>query len=400
MVLVWVFGLERRIVILFFAVVVMMFISVYQYSWSLFADAFMTVFSWDTAVVGLAFTIFTYTATFIQPFSGFLADNYGARRVSMIASVICGFGLIFSSMVESPLLLYLAYGFGGFGVGILYGVSTALAVKWFPEKRGFATGIVVFGFGSGAALFNLIIQWLLSIYGLSFTLKILGLIMLLVTFSASLLYVYPERGVERSRPSFELGFNVRGMLSTWQWYLIYVSFTFTVAIVLVFAAQLKFLAKYFGISSYYLNLALTLFPVGNGLSRILAGFISDRIGRVKCMFIFYVLLGISTLALVFFGFNPILFVCLSFIVALFGGSPFALYPSIIGDYYGSRYATTNYGLTYTAKAWAGLISGWLTGYLYMVFDSYNQILLFLSFSSMVAGFSSLLLKPPNPSVKC
>ncbi|MCR6692627.1 MAG: MFS transporter, partial [archaeon YNP-LCB-003-016] len=315
--------MERRVLILLFAVVVMMFISVYQYSWSLFADAFSMVFGWDAATVGLAFTIFTYTATFIQPLSGFLADNYGARKVSMFASVVCGFGLIFSSMVGSPMLLYLAYGFGGFGVGILYGVSTALAVKWFPEKRGFATGIVVFGFGSGAALFNLIIQWLLSIYGLSFALKILGLGMLLVTLIASLFYVYPEGRVERSRSSSSFDFNMKGMVSTWQWYLIYVSFTFTVAIVLIFAAQLKFLAKFFGISGYYLNLALTLFPVGNGLSRILAGFISDRIGRVKCMFIFYLLLGVSTMALVFLGFNPFLFVCLSFVVALFGGSPFA-----------------------------------------------------------------------------
>ncbi|MCR6692160.1 MAG: MFS transporter, partial [archaeon YNP-LCB-003-016] len=116
-------------------------------------------------------------------------------------------------------------------------------------------------------------------------------------------------------------------------------------------------------------------------------------------FIFYLLLGVSTMALVFLGFNPFLFVCLSFVVALFGGSPFAFYPSIIGDYYGSRYATANYGLTYTAKAWAGLISGWLTGYLYMVFGSYDQILLFLSFSSIAAGFASLLLKPPKPPVE-
>jgi OFA family oxalate/formate antiporter-like MFS transporter len=391
--------LERRVLILLFAVVVMMFISVYQYSWSLFADAFSMAFGWDAATVGLAFTIFTYTATFIQPLSGFLADNYGARKVSMVASIVCGFGLIFSSMVGSPMLLYLAYGFGGFGVGILYGISTALAVKWFPEKRGFATGIVVFGFGSGAALFNLIIQWLLSIYGLSFALKILGLSMLLVTLIASLFYIYPEGRVEHSRSSSSFDFNMKGMVSTWQWYLIYVSFTFTVAIVLIFAAQLKFLARSFGISGYYLNLALTLFPVGNGLSRILAGFISDRIGRVKCMFIFYLLLGVSTMALVFLGFNPFLFVCLSFVVALFGGSPFAFYPSIIGDYYGSRYATANYGLTYTAKAWAGLISGWLTGYLYMVFGSYDQILLFLSFSSIAAGFASLLLKPPKPTVE-
>lgn len=376
------------------AVFVMMVISVYQYSWSLFADAMISLFGWDSATVGLTFTIFTYTATFIQPFSGFLADVYGARKISILASIICGFGFILSSIANSPMLLYLFYGFGGLGVGMLYGISTALAVKWFPEKRGFATGIVVFGFGSGAAIFNILIQWLISNYGLSLAFQFIGFLILLVTIPSSLLYSYPKSSSSVKR-SVNSDFKPLNMILTWQWPLIYFSFTFTVAIVLVFAAQLKMLAKWFNISGWYLNMALLLFPIGNGFSRIFAGFVSDRIGRVKSMFLFYLLLGLSTIALIYFGGDPNLFVALSFIVALFGGSPFAFYPAIIGDYYGSSYATANYGLTYTAKAWAGFISGWLTGYLYMIFGSYHQILLFLAFASIFSAFISLILKPPK-----
>jgi OFA family oxalate/formate antiporter-like MFS transporter len=92
-----------------------------------------------------------------------------------------------------------------------------------------------------------------------------------------------------------------------------------------------------------------------------------------------------------------LFVATVFIAALLGGAPFALYPSTIGDYYGTGYATTNYGFTYTAKAWAGLISGWLSGYLVIQFGSYRVVLVLLAIGSLVAAVISnpRLMQPPQ-----
>lgn len=134
-----------------------------------------------------------------------------------------------------------------------------------------------------------------------------------------------------------------------------------------------------------------------GLSRVFAGTVSDRIGREKTMMIFYSLLGLSILSFVLFGHIPVLFVVIVFTAALLGGAPFALYPATIGDYYGSRYSTTNYGITYTAKAWAGLISGWLSGYLFMEFGSYRLPLVLVALGSLVAAVLSnpRLLKAPD-----
>jgi OFA family oxalate/formate antiporter-like MFS transporter len=89
-----------------------------------------------------------------------------------------------------------------------------------------------------------------------------------------------------------------------------------------------------------------------------------------------------------FGHIPVLFIVIVFIAALLGGAPFALYPATIGDYYGSRYATTNYGITYTAKAWAGLISGWLSGYLVMKYGSYSPPLVVVAICSLMAAVLS------------
>jgi len=382
--------------------IVMMIISIYQYSWFLFSYAIQRELHWDLATVGLTFTVFAYAATFVQPFSGFIADSYGPTRVALAASVTTGAGFVLLSFAASPGLLYLFYGLGGLGVGVLYGISTACAVKWFPERRGFATGLIVFGFGAGTAIFNFFIQDMLEVLGTKTSFLYIGLFMWMVLVPLSLFSKYPPEGWFPSSGSEKHGtkgskdFHPAEMLKTYPWFLIYFSFVATVSIVLVFGAQMKMLAKEFDIPAGYFSLLLVMFPLGNGLSRVLAGSVSDRIGREKTMMIFYCVLGLAILALVFFGRSPVLFVCLVFVAALLGGAPFALYPATIGDYYGAKYFTTNYGITYTAKAWAGLAAGWLSGYLVMKFGSYKVPLVLVAVGSLFAASLSnpRLLKAP------
>ncbi len=114
------------------------------------------------------------------------------------------------------------------------------------------------------------------------------------------------------------------------------------------------------------------------------------------MVFFYTLLGLSIFGLLKLGDVPLAFLTLVFMAALLGGAPFALYPATVGDYYGARYSTVNYGITYTAKAWAGLISGWLSGYFVAQFGSYKAPLTLVAICSLVAAFFSnpRLMKPP------
>ncbi|RPJ42170.1 MAG: MFS transporter [Deltaproteobacteria bacterium] len=374
---------------------VMMVISIYQYSWSLFAYSLAQEFKWDLATIGLTFTVFAYTATFIQPFSGYIADSFGPRKVSVFASVLVGLGFLLSSSASSPGQLYFFYGLGGVGVGILYGLSTASAIKWFPDKRGFATGLVVFGFGAGTAIFNWMIQGSLEANGFRTTLQYLGFLMLGVLVPASFFYKFPppqwmpqSKGGDKKSTSQLVEYKPAAMMGTYQWYLIYFCFAFTVSIVLLFGAQMKMVAKEYRLPKEYFDLLLVIFPLGNGLSRVVAGAVSDRVGREKTMVIFYGFLGFSILALLLFGTHPFFFVVIVFIAALLGGAPFALYPATVGDYYGSKYSTVNYGITYTAKAWAGLISGWLSGYFVSQMGSYRIPLIIIAICSLLAAFFS------------
>src|SRR4030042_2032024 len=95
--------------VLFASFFIMMIISIYQYSWFLFAYAIQNRFSWDLATIGLTFTVFTYAATFIQPLSGFIADTYGPRRIAVAASFLVAGGFIAASFTKSPHYLYIVY---------------------------------------------------------------------------------------------------------------------------------------------------------------------------------------------------------------------------------------------------------------------------------------------------
>lgn len=399
--------LKYRWILIFIALSVKMIISIYQYSWFLFAYSINHELGWDLATVGLTFTIFVMATTFIQPFSGLIADTHGPRSVAVLGSLTTAAGLILSSFATEPWELYLFYGLGGLGSGSLNGISTATAIKWFPDKRGVATGIVEFGFGAGTALFNWIIQVLLDSGGFKSTFLYLGLFMLFVLLPFSLFYKYPTEG---SFSHLNLSTNkvIRTskdykpleIFGTYQWYLIYFSFTFTIAVVLMFGAQLKTLAQEYHVPRSYFSMLLVLFPLGNGLSRIVAGAVSDKIGREYTMLTFYSLLGLAILSLANFGYVPAFFVGMVFIAALLGGSPFVLYPSSVGDYYGIRYSTTNFGILITAKAWAGLVSGWFSGFLAAQFGSYRVPLIALSVCSFVAAICSnpKFMKPPSRQI--
>jgi OFA family oxalate/formate antiporter-like MFS transporter len=299
------------------------------------------------------------------------------------------------------MILYFIYGAGGLGVGVLYGVSTASAIKWFPRKRGFATGIIVFGFGAGTALFNWIIQRVLETSGVRTAFLYVGIVMLVILVPLSLVYRYPQNPVhkEKSTVKTDTDENMKplAMLGTYQWYIIFFSFIATVSIVLIFGAQMKMLAEEFALPRSYFQVVLVLFPLGNGLSRVIAGAISDRIGREKTMVLFFSLLAVAIITFIIFGRIPFLFVLIVFLAALLGGSPFALFPATIGDYYGSRFSATNYGITYTAKAWAGLISGWLSAYLAEKLGSYQYLLAIIAICSLAAAVlcSPKILRPPK-----
>jgi OFA family oxalate/formate antiporter-like MFS transporter len=153
---------QARWVILAAATLGMMFIGLYQYSWTLFVKPIGNELKTNLVAVQLTFTIFTTIMTFTQPLAGMVADKRGPFYLNLLGGAISGAGLVASSYANSVETLYLTYGIGSIGVGILYATAVGAANKWFPDRRGLATGFASFGYGFGAAVVNPLLSSLIG----------------------------------------------------------------------------------------------------------------------------------------------------------------------------------------------------------------------------------------------
>lgn len=391
------------------AIACMMLGSLYQYSWALFVLPINEEFRWGFPAIQLTFTIYTWVATWVQPLAGLVADRYGPRRLNMIAGVVAGIGWIASAFADSPLMLYFSYGLGSLGVGVFYATSVNTAIKWFPDRRGLATGLVTFGFGSGAAVFNLVISNLIQTSGYRTAFLNMGIVMVIVLSAGALILNYPHADwkptnwavPKLSNTKFKETrhqFSTVEMVKTWQWWVLYVSFVFVSSLGLMISAQMTTMGRALNIPVGLITLALVTFPLANGSGRIIGGAVSDKIGRESTMTIYFVAFGTLSFFMVVFAGNPILFVVLVTLIGLMWGPIFTFYPAVIGDYYGRKNSTTNYGLTYTAKAWGGLLAGYVASLLVLVFGGYSMPIVVSGVISLVSAaliFPRFMKAPKN-----
>src|SRR5262249_16265071 len=124
-----------------------------QYVWTLFVEPIHAAKGWKLSEIQFGFTLFLVCETWIMPLEGWLIDRMGPRIFVTIAAVLCGVGWTALGFVATLGQLYMFYAIAGVGAAFVYSASIAAAVKWFPDRRGLAAGLIPAGFGSGSALF-------------------------------------------------------------------------------------------------------------------------------------------------------------------------------------------------------------------------------------------------------
>jgi OFA family oxalate/formate antiporter-like MFS transporter len=266
-------------------------------------------------------------------------------------------------------------------------VGTAL--KWFPERRGLATGLVAGAYGFGTALTVLPIQSMIESSGYRqafiFWGAIQGIGVILV---AQVLrkppadwrpprQAKPRSAVAQSRRSY----SPLQMVRTPTFWLMYIMMALVAFGGLMVTAQLKPIAASFGLDKHALwlgvtalGLALILDRVLNGLTRPFWGWVSDHIGRYNTMAITFTLEAFAIYLLIQFVDRPLGFVILSGLVFFAWGNIYSLFPAAIGDVFGPEYATANYGLQYTAKGTASIFAGWGAAWLVEATASWAPVL--------------------------
>ena len=393
---------------LFLGILCMTMIANLQYGWTLFVIPIAAKHGWEASAIQWAFTIFVLTETWLIPFQGFIEDLIGPRPLVLFGGIMVGLAWYLNSRADTLNMLFLAQAIGGVGAGAVYGTCVGNALKWFPDRRGLAAGLTAAGFGMGSALTIIPISLVIAAQGYETAFLYFGLLQgSIVVLSSFLLrrpptdQSQPSSVVATSRPDRSI--TPFRMLASPVFWIMYLMFLMMAAGGLMATAQLAPIAKDFkvaevpvsilGLTLPALTFALSLDRILNGLTRPFFGWVSDKIGRETTMFIAFGLEGLGILALSRFGQDPIMFVLLSGLVFFAWGEIYSLFPATCGDSFGSKYATTNAGLLYTAKGTAALLVPF-SSMLTKVTGSWHAVFYVAAAMNLIAALLAVLVLRP------
>lgn len=357
---------SMRWVQLLMGFIVMMTISSPQYVWTLFTPSFQGKTGALLSDVQWTITILIVLQTWLAPVQGLLVDRFGPKFLIAAGALLSGAGWMASSSISSLWGLYLTYGLlCGIGTGFVYIGVIGQMVRWFPESRGFATGVVAAGYGFGAMLTTFPINSMMKAAGSEQTLFTFGAIFAGVGVLAAMVLRSPRSGeVQINARAIGLGAikNVSSgaMLRTPVFWLMFLMMSMMSTGGLMVITQFVSFSKSFGITSATtvtilgitlaaIPTALTFDRITNGLTRPFFGWVSDRIGRENTMAIAFILEGLAITLLLQFRADPFMLVLLSGLVFFGWGEIFSLFPSTLTDTFGPANATANYGFLYMAQ---------------------------------------------------
>jgi OFA family oxalate/formate antiporter-like MFS transporter len=396
---------------LVFGVICMCMIANMQYGWTFFVNPMQETHGWDRAAIQVAFSIFIVTETWLVPVEGWFVDKYGPRVVVLFGGVLCGLAWVLNSYATTLTMLYVGAALGGIGAGAVYGTCVGNSLKWFPDRRGLAAGITAAGFGAGSALTVIPIQNMIKNQGYEAAFFYFGIGQGIVITVLALFLAAPKKeqiaafavNVATKVAQSARDFAPKEMLSTPLFWVMYAMFVMMAAGGLMATAQLGPIAKDFGIADVPVSLIGITLPaltfaaaidrVLNGLTRPFFGWVSDQIGRENTMFVAFAIEGVGIYALSVFGHNPVLFVILTGLVFFAWGEIYSLFPAMCGDAFGSKFATTNAGLLYTAKGTAALIVPF-TSILTTMTGSWHVVFLTAAALNIIAAVMALVVLKP------
>lgn len=356
------------------------------YAWSFFQQPIMNLGGWSNSQVAWAFSLAILFLGLSAAWGGINLPRYGPRKLAISGGVLFGLSYIIAGVAlgaKSLALLYIGYGvIGGIGLGLGYVTPVATVAKWFPDKKGLITGMVVMGFGFGAMVMAKLVAPVLLDFtsgNLVVVFYYIGTIMLLVTSGAGYFLVNPPAGFMNSEiisngsstgtKSLETASTKECILSNkfiMMWIIFFCNITAGIMFIGFQSPLLQDLMKK-GMSATMItepvvisNLAgagatlIALSSVFNGLGRFFWGGLSDRIGRLQTFRIILASQIVVLISLLFVD-NPMIFSVLVCYILLCYGGGFGTMPSFVMDVFGNKLMAIVYGAVLTAWGIAGVI---------------------------------------------
>jgi len=402
-------SIHNRWAQLLFGLVCMMAISSPQYVWTLFTKPLTAKYGVALSTLQITFSLLIVLQTFFSPFQGSLVDRFGPRRLITIGAILSGLSWVLAAQIDSLAMLYLTYGvLGGLGTGIVYVGVVGHMVRWFPEQRGFAVGMVAAGYGMGAILTTFPISSALAGIGLEQTLSRFGLLFALVGAVAAQGLRRPDRSFAAAAAAASTRSGTRAardvgpsaMLREPIFWLMFVMMSMMSTSGLMVTSQMATFARDFGVANAIvfgvaaLPLALTVDRLTNGLTRPFFGWISDHVGRENTMLIAFALEAVAMALWLTLREQPVAFVILSGVVFFGWGEIFSLFPSTLTDTFGTAHATANYGWLYIAQGVGAIFGGPLAALMHEKLGSWVPVFgTAITLDIVTALLAIALLKP-------
>ncbi len=377
------------------------------YAWSVYTKPLINQFGWDLKDTQFTFSLAIFFLGISAAFLGHYLERKGPRRSGLLAATFFGIGIAGSGLainLQSIYLLYLFYGvFGGIGLGLGYITPVSTLVKWFPDRRGLATGLAIMGFGFAALLSSPIIVYLIDAVGIANTFFIMGGAYFIIMLLSSLYLSPPPEGWlpqgfkttidsgKRKLPQDLSQLTANEAVKTrrfwYLWLMLFINISCGIAIISVASPMAQ---EYAGLTVAAAATMVGIMGLFNGVGRIGWASLSDKIGRPAIYSIFFIIQIVAFFLLPGVT-NVILFQILIFVIMSCYGGGFATIPAYIGDIFGTKQLGAIHGYILTAWAAAGMAGPLFAAWARTVTSNYNGTLYFFAGLLLVALFISILM---------
>jgi OFA family oxalate/formate antiporter-like MFS transporter len=335
------------------------------YAWSVFVPALEREFGWSRTQTSLVPTIDMVMLASMFLLAGFIQDRVGPRTVATIGGLLYSAGLLLASWTPSLTMLYLTWGvMVGAGLGFGYLTPITVGSKWFPDHRGLVNGLAIGIFAAGSGIFGPIAGVLVDQIGWRATFRVLAGIFFVFTMVGAYLLKNPPEGykppVSRAakagqprRPHADV--PTSRVLRTPTFYLLWLAFALGTTAGTMVISQLVPFARSAGLSGRTAALAITVGAIGSASGRFFSGWMSDHFGRLFTLRGIIVISILATPSLYLLRTGLLGFYSALFLVYYCYGTQLSVYTALAGDFYGTKYLATNYGVLLLAWGFAGVL---------------------------------------------
>ena len=374
------------------------------YAWSIFKSAIEKDFGWDPARLNDPYAVCCLVFSFVMILGGRCQDRFGPKWTAVLGGVLVAAGLGISSQSSDYLVWVLGFGvLAGIGIGFGYSAATPPALKWFPASMtGKIAGVVVAGFGLAPLYIAPLTDLLLKKGGVGFATLFYSLFFLISVCGLAMLLKNPEEKAlvaGKNSPALQVSVQPLGLFVRKDFYLLWMIYFIASGAGLMVISSINGMAKKsMGEMAF---LAVVVLALGNASGRVVAGFVSDKVGRkvtllgVTILQAICMLLAVPVTETLSF---PILLVLLATAIGFHYGANLCLFPAFAKDLYGLKNFGVNYGILFTAWGAGGFVLSRLQQMLKASSGNFRSSFFVAAAFLVVGALLTLLLDKPKKAV--